>query len=130
MLSKRKLRSIKFQNLLLFAACILLFGGAGFSLKLNHAYPFILLALLVAFSVFSKISHAAVAGFICGAFVDSISADSYCFNTAALMLLTVAACLLSDTVFNKNIKAVITLCFLTACAYYLFLRAARAGVGR
>lgn len=120
MLTKRKKRSITALNILLFAACILLFGNAGINLSIKHAYPFILLALLVAFSVFSKISHAAVAGFISGAFIDSVASGSYCFNTVILMLLAVAAVLLSNNVFNKNLKAVITLCFLTTVVYYLF----------
>ncbi len=119
MLSNKKRGVIRFLNFLLFALCILLYGNAAFDMSIKNAYPFIMLALLVAFSVFSKISHAAIAGFICGAFADSIAANSYCFNTAALMCLTVGACLLSDNVFNKNLKAVITLCFLTVFCYYL-----------
>lgn len=120
MLTKRRRRNIIFLNVLIFSLCILLFGNADISLKLNHATPFILLSLLVAFSVFSKTSYSAVAGFISGAFVDSIANSSYCFNTLALMLLAVGASLLSDRVFNKNLKAVVALCFLTTAVYYIF----------
>lgn len=120
MLSKSRRRTIVLLNILLFALCILLYGNAGTILKLNHATPFILLSLLVAFSVFSKISLSAVAGFISGAFIDSIANSSYCFNTIALMLLAVGVSLLSDRVFNKNLKGVTALCFLSCAAYYLF----------
>lgn len=120
MLTKQKQRSIRFLSFLLFGVCILLFGSASIDLSIKNAYPFIILALLVAFSVFSKVSHSAVAGFICGAFADSIASETYCFNTIALMLLSVASCLIFDNLFNKNLKAAIFLCFLCTCIYYFF----------
>ena len=119
MLTKSKKISIAFLKFLLFTVCILLFGSSVIDLSIKTAYPFIVLALLVASAVFSKLSHCAFAGFICGAFVDSITSGTYCFNTITLMLLAVAACLFSDNVFNKNLKATITLCFICTFVYYL-----------
>lgn len=119
MLKKERHPIIFTLNILLFFFAIIFYGG-GIDISIGHAYPFIILALLVAFSVFAKVSHAAVAGLISGAFIDSVSTGSYCFNSIALLLLAVGACLLSANVFNKNLKAVFALCFLSAVVYYLF----------
>lgn len=112
--------SITVLNIFLFAAAILLFGSTELSLNIKHAYPFLVLSLLTAYSCFYNVSLSALAGFLSGAFIDSVAAGSYCFNTIGLMLLAVAANRLSTSVLNKNLKACLTLCFIISLTYYLF----------
>lgn len=119
MQEKKRRFGVALLNFVLFAAAILLFGNTGIRLHIKHAYPFLILSLLTAYSCFSGVSRAALAGFLSGAFIDSVASGSYCFNTLAFMLLAVAASRLSSSVFNKNLKACITLCFLVTAAYYL-----------
>lgn len=118
MQSRKKQGKIIFLNFLIFFTAILLYGSVNIDLSIKNAYPFVLLSVLTAFCVFSKISYAAAVGFVSGIFIDSISSKSYCFNTIALMLLGVAVCLLANNIFNKNFKAVLVLCFLTALLYF------------
>ncbi len=107
-------------DFLIFFAVIILFGSGIINLDIKTAHPFVVLSLLVAFSCFaSGFSSCIFAGIVTGACVDSIAADSYCFNTLALMLLAVGAYLLSNNVFNKNLKATLALCFLLSLVYYL-----------
>lgn len=119
MLKKKRHPVIAILSFALFFFAIF-FYGCGIDISIGHAYPFIILAVLTAYSVFTKISHAAVAGLISGAFIDSVSTGSYCFNSIMLLILSVGACLLSANVFNKNVKAVTTLCFLSTVVYYVF----------
>jgi len=118
MLEKKRHPGIVLSNIALFFVCILLYGSTEIDLSIMNAYPFVLLALLAAYSVFAEISFAAAAGFISGAFIDSVSGGGHCFNTIVFMFLAVSVCLLANNVFNKNLKAVITLCFLSAVAYF------------
>lgn len=120
MKKKNRLTAITFLNIFLFAAAILLFGNTGISLHIKHAYPFLVLSLLTAYSCFYSVSRAALAGFLAGAFIDSVASGSYCFNTLALMLLAVAANRLSNSVLNKNLKACLALCFFISLIYYSF----------
>ncbi len=119
MKQKNRHIGITVLNVLLFFAAILLFGNTEIPLHIKHAYPFVLLSLLTAFSCFSNVTLCTLAGFLSGAFIDSIASNSYCFNTITLMLLAVAANRLSISVFNKNLKACVTLCFFVTLAYYL-----------
>ncbi len=120
MLIKEKPRRIFFLIFFMFFLSLTLFGGSGISLAINGIAPFLVLSLLVPFSGFTSVTRSALVGFLCGAVVDSISADSGCYNTVALFVIGVLANLLSQSVFNRNLKAVITLCLLLTCGYYLF----------
>jgi len=119
MLKKKKHPGKIALNLLLFFVCILLYGTTQIDLSIMNAYPFVLLALLVSYSVFADLAFAAVAGLVSGAFVDSVSSGGHCFNSIVFMYIGVSVYLLANNVFNKNLKAVITLCFLSALAYYI-----------
>ena len=110
---------IVFLNIIVFFCLILFHGNFESALSIEHASPFILLALLTAFATYSEVGFAAVAGAVSGAFVDSIAAGSYCFNTIALMLLSVMVCLFSNSVFNRNLKAAVTLCFIISLIYFI-----------
>ena len=119
MLAKKRYPKIFILNILIFFLCIVFHGVIGVNLAIRNAYPFVILSLLTAYSCFSDVSRCAAAGFICGAFIDSIAAGSYCFNTLFFMCVSTLLCVMSDTVFNKNLKAALTLCLLSAVLYYL-----------
>lgn len=120
MLGRKKHPFIFIFNILLFLVVILLHGSVGISLGTGHARVFLLLPVLTAFSAFASPAAAAVTGFLCGCFIDSMASGSYCFNTVTLLVLSVAVCVLANSVFNKNLKAVTTLC-LMYCVVYFFL---------
>lgn len=106
-------------NIAFFFLSITLFDSGSISLKIMGASPFVTLCVLVVFSCFAKPAVAAAVGFIVGAFTDSISTHSYCFNTILLFVLAVAASLLASNVFNRNLKATVALCFLISAVYHI-----------
>lgn len=118
---KKKRNPIRFFLVFfMFLFSLTVFDGSGISLAIKGVAPFLAISLLVPFCEFYSLSHSAVVGLLCGAVADSISVNSYCYNTIALFLLAVLANLLAQWVFNRNLKASIALCFLLSCAYYLF----------
>lgn len=119
MLQKRKYPFISFLNFLMFFLAIMLFSPGGIDLSIKNASPFISLALLIVFSCFSSTAQAVSVGFIVGAFTDSASVGSYCFNTLVLFVLALLANLLSHNVFNRNLKATVTLSVLLIALYYI-----------
>ncbi len=119
MLKKQRHWGIITLNFVMFFLSLTLFGGSGISLRLFGAVPIVALSLLSAYSSFNSLSSSAVAGVISGAAMDSISANTYCFNTIAFLLIAVLAHLLSRSVFNRNLKAQITLCLMLTFLYYV-----------
>ncbi len=120
MLKKKNHYGIIALNFLMFFLSLTLFGGSGISLKLFGAVPIIVLSLLTAYCSFNSLTASAVVGVVTGTVLDSTSADSYCFNTLALLIFAVAANLLADHVFNRNFKATAVLCFFLTGLYYIF----------
>ncbi len=119
MIPKKNHPFIFLATAFLFFAVTIFDSAAGFSITIKSATPLVILPLLTAFSVFTDIKKAAFAGFLSGACVDSVARESYCFNTIALMLIATAVCLLSDTLFNKNIRAATVLSLFTAVLYFV-----------
>ncbi len=120
MSSKRTHKIYYLWDFLIFFFALLLFDSGIIDISISNAYPFISLSILTAFACFSdSYSKVLVAGLITGACMDSFSTGSYCFNTVLLTVLAVGAYLISNNVFNKNLKAIITLCFLSTLFYYL-----------
>ncbi len=109
-----------FLVFLIFFLSLTVFSGSGISLAIKGVAPILAMSILVPFAGYYSVSLSAVTGVLCGAVLDSTSADSYCFNTIALLLAGVTAHLLSHSVFNRNLKAVITLCLLETVVYYIF----------
>ena len=104
----------------MFFLSLTLFGGSGISLAISGVSPVLVLSLLIPFCSYNRISTCVLVGILCGAVVDSTSADSYCFNTIAFLVLVVLAYLLASSVFNRNLKAGIVLCLILTLVYYLF----------
>ncbi len=105
---------------LMFFLSLTLFGGSGISLAVSGVAPILVLSILSAFCTFNDVTSSAMVGFLCGAVLDSTSADTYCFNTAIFLALAIFANLLSHSVFNRNLKANIVLCLVLCLIYYLF----------
>ncbi len=107
-------------NFVMFFLSLTLFGGSGVSLTLFGATPLVALCLLTVFSAFSRPAVSAMVGLACGIVTDSISSDSYCFNAIAFLILGMAASLLAEFVFNRNLSATAVLCFTLTLVYYIF----------
>lgn len=121
MLAKKRHPGIFILNLLIFSVVLILHSTNIIDISIKNATPIILLPLLTAFSVFHSVTASAAAGFISGAFMDSVSTGSYCFNTVILMLIGTFVSLFADTLFNKNIFAAAVLSLITSAVYYLSL---------
>ncbi len=121
MLSQKKRNLFPLWCFLIFFFGFSAFDSGIINIDIKTAHPFMSLSILIAFSCFaSSFSRPLIAGLILGACMDSITSGSYCFDTIMLTLLAVNAYFISNNVFNKNLKAIITLCFLS-CMFYYFI---------
>lgn len=120
MLKKTNIKGYVLLIFFIFFLCLTLFGGSGISLAIKGVSPILVLSLLVPFASFFSPVVSAVMGFLCGAVLDSISADSYCFNSLCLLLLSFLANYLAHAIFNRNLRASISLCFLVTLLYHIF----------
>lgn len=119
MTDRKKVFILRLINTLIFATVITFQYNSVFSLKIQTANPMIVLALLVCISIFSSQQTAAFAGMITGIFVDCVSAAPSCFHTIVFLILGLAVSLAAHHLFNSNIFAACTLCFLSGIIYYL-----------
>lgn len=118
MLYKKSHPFIVIFTLLIFFAVIIADSAKGFNISIKTATPFLLLPLLLAFTIFADIKKSAFAGIILGACADSVASGSYCFNTIALLIIGTAACLAANRLFNKNLRATVVLSLLVAVIYF------------
>lgn len=121
MIKKKHYPLLFFANVIIFAAVIFCDTSQIIDLSIKTASPMILIPLLCSFAFFSDLKRCVIAGLIAGAFVDSISYKSYCFNTILLMLIAVAVCLAANNLFNKNIRAALVVTFAASAIYFLLL---------
>lgn len=105
-------------NIAVFLLCIALSGTVAMDLSIKNATPLILLPLITAFSVFYPLGTNAVVGLLTGAALDSISGNSYCFNTIFFMLAGVVIYLIANNLFNKNLWAVTVMSGIISVSYY------------
>ena len=118
MLYKKSHPFITIFTILIVFGIIILDSAKGFDISIKTATPFLLLSLLLAFTIFGNVMKSAVLGLILGACADSVASGSYCFNTIALLIIGTAACLCANNLFNKNIKATVALSFVFSVIYY------------
>ncbi len=118
MLYKKSHPFITLFTFLIFFCVIILDSAKGFNISIKTATPFLLLPMLLAFTVFASTTKSAVCGLILGACADSVASGSYCFNTIALLVIGTAACLCANNLFNKNIRAAIVLSFVFSVLYF------------
>ena len=97
---------------------LLLFHYSGASIAISTANPMALLALLVAIIMFASEIAGVLTGMLIGIVLDSVTSTPIGFNTLTLTLISFAAALISHYLFNRNLKAAVTLCLLFAFAYF------------
>lgn len=116
---KKKQFLLILYNFLLFALVLLIHYSAGIDLSIKNAVPFAVLPLLTAFAVFSSPTVSAVTGLVVGIFMDSAANESLCFNAIFLMLAAVFVTVVSNNLFNKNIRSALLLSVIVSLVFYL-----------
>lgn len=118
-MKNRKRFIAAFVNIMLLLAFFTLrYSGLSF-LHIGRAVPLILLPLAISISVFYGENVGLLTGFFTGAFMDSVSSDSSCFNTLFMVMGCMACGLLSSRFLNKNLKASICLSVGISFAYFV-----------
>ena len=118
-MTKKRHWGIKILCFIMFFLSLTLFGGSGFSLALWGVSPILVLSLLTVYASHSSVTLTVTVSIICGIVTDSVSTEGYCFNTIAFLILGLLANLLVEHVFNRNLRATITLCLILTLVYYL-----------
>lgn len=90
-------------------------------IAIKSVSPLLLLSLITAFGFYHSPLVCLSAGIICGAALDSIVADSYCFNTLCFAVFGVFVSKASNSLFNKNIKAAAALSFIISSCYFVLV---------
>ncbi len=119
MTDKKKVFLLRFINILLFSVAIIFQYNGVFSIKIATANPIIPLALTVACCMFSSEITSAFTGLIVGIFIDSVSSTPQGFNAVVFMITAVAVSLIAKHLFNNNVFAAVSLCFLSSVFYFL-----------
>lgn len=88
-------------------------------LNIGQAVPLILLPLALSVAIFYGENVGLITGFFTGAFMDSFSAESSCFNTLFMVLCCSACGLLSTRFLNRNLKAALCISAGAAFAYFV-----------
>ncbi len=120
-------RMIKFNSItatkvltaILFVFVCLFFCIGTIDLSIKNATPFTVLSLLTAYALFVSPTRSAVTGLAVGVFLDSTSGGTYCFNSVALMLISLFVCLIANNIFNKNLKASLVISLLASVTYFV-----------
>lgn len=119
MQTKKRHPWINFISFLLFFLAFIFNYTDIINISIKNAEPLIILPLLTAFSMFGGVGVSAAVGLITGIFMDSCASGAVCFNAAVLMLSAVAVSLLSERLFNRNIRSAVLLCVLVSLVYFL-----------
>ena len=116
-MSNKKTALILLINAAMFTVLIL-FHYSGASIKIMNANPFGALALLITLIMFSSELTGVLTGVAVGIVLDSVAATPPGFNTAVLTLVSFGATIVSHYLFNRNLKAALTLCLIAAAVYF------------
>ena len=119
MLYKRKNIRVNLLYATVVLLAVFLYGSPHINISIKSASPFIFLPLIVAFSTFFEIWQSVAAGLLLGSVADSVSSKGFCANTIVLFCFAVFVCLGTKSLFNKNIKAVVAVCFSLSVIYFL-----------
>lgn len=121
MVERKKILLLRLINALIFTVAVLLQYNDYFKINIRTANPMLPIALLVACCMFSSELTAALTGLTVGIFIDSVSSTPTGFNSMLLMVAALAVSLTAKHLFNNNIFAAFTLCFICSVFYY-FMR--------
>lgn len=116
---KRKRFIAAFVNILLLISAFMLRYSGVAALNIGQAVPLILLPLALSISIFYSENLALLTGFFTGAFIDSVSSDSSCFNTIFLTVGCAVCFVLSSRFLNRNLKA--ALCLSAGMSFLYFM---------
>lgn len=119
MRTKKRHPWINVISFLLFFFAFILHYTDIIDISIKNAQPLIILPLLTAFSMFNGVGVSAAVGLTVGIFMDSSASGTVCFNAAVLMISAAMASVLSERLFNRNIRSAVLLCVLTSLFYYL-----------
>ncbi len=108
-------------NILIFFFSILFFYTDSLSISIKGVSPLLILPILTAFSLFHSPVICAMAGLICGVFMDACMVGSFCFNAIALLCIGVFVSVTSNNLFNKNIQSATVLSLITSGSYFILL---------
>lgn len=115
---KRRFLAAAVNILLLLLFFALRYSGLSV-LSIGQAIPLILLPLSVSISMFYGENVGLLTGFFTGAFMDSASTESSCFNTLFMVVACMVCGLLSSNFLNKNLKAAICMSAGASFAYFI-----------
>lgn len=90
-----------------------------FSIKIGTASPLIIIPFLIIVSYYSGMWRGVIFAFAYGIYMDSVAADTLCFNTLALGLIFCVCGVLITYFFNRNISAALLLSLGAALAYFV-----------
>ncbi len=90
-----------------------------FPLKIGTASPLIIIPFLIIISYYSGMWRGVIFAFAYGIYMDSVAANTLCFNTLALGLIICVCGVLITYFFNRNISAVLLLSLGAALAYFV-----------
>ncbi|MBR5923615.1 MAG: rod shape-determining protein MreD [Clostridia bacterium] len=116
-MSNKKAALIFLINAAMFTVLIL-FHYSGASIKIMNANPLSALALLITVIMFSSELTGVLTGVAVGIVLDSVAATPPGFNTAVLTLISFGAAIISHYLFNRNLKAALTLCLIASAVYF------------
>lgn len=116
--NKRRLISVLIHSSIFFLVCLFYSSGT-IPLTIGLSTPFTVLPFLVAYSIFATSNKSCLAGLFTGIFLDSTAGNTYCFNAIVLMIISLLVCLMSNNLFNKNLKATFVISLLSAVAYFV-----------
>ena len=108
-------------NILIFFFSILFFYTDSLSISVRGVSPLLILPIMTAFSLFHSPVICAMAGLICGVFMDACMVGSFCFNAIALLCIGVLVSVTSNNLFNKNIQSATVLSLITSGSYFILL---------
>ena len=86
--------------------------------KIGNAVPVVVLPVIIAISLFSSNTASLLYALFAGVLMDSMAADSSCFNTLFLVVTATACNLLISRLLNRNIKAAIYLSAIISLVYF------------
>lgn len=118
MVAKNKGTVVFLLNSALLALLLLLRSTGLLTLKLYGASPLLPLSLLVALGIFAGELPAFFAGLFIGIFLDSVTSCGFGFNALTLMLVGLFSALISNHIFNKNLRAALALCLICSLFYF------------
>lgn len=99
---------------------VLIFHSVGtVDISIKNAVPLVIIPLLTAFSMYNSVTVSTVVGLLVGIFMDGTASGTLCFNAIFFVLAAAFVSVLSENLFNRNIRSALLLSFLVSLSYYL-----------